>query len=179
MNPKLLRAMKTPLPHNAIIGSMRAYPSYHQTDFAKNALSTGENEPAHTERMTLMRCDVKPVSRTRDMRTPNPAHISCTQREMRRGEERAKGAHSVARSSTTRRVSQGPEDLREGCIVTKKIDIPHESDESKEVRPTFFNEPPVMYTGGDLPWQWEEDGMVCTRAPPRGQLPAATTGAAS
>lgn len=48
--------------------------------------------------------------------------------------------------------------------MTKKIDIPHESDESKEVRPTFFNEPPVMYTGGDLPWQWEEDGMVCTRS---------------
>ena len=21
-----------------------------------------------------------------------------------------------------------------------------------------------MYTGGDLPWQWEEDGMICTRS---------------
>lgn len=48
--------------------------------------------------------------------------------------------------------------------MTKKIDISHDSDESKEVRPSFFNEPPVMYTGGDLPWQWEEDGMICTRS---------------
>lgn len=55
------------------------------------------------------------------------------------------------------------ERVREGNDV-KRIDIAHNSDESKEVRPTFFNEPPVMYTGGDLPWQWEEDGMICTRS---------------
>ncbi|MGN0038852.1 MAG: molybdopterin-dependent oxidoreductase [Coriobacteriales bacterium] len=48
--------------------------------------------------------------------------------------------------------------------MTLRIDIPHDSDESKGMRPTFFNEPPVMYTGGDLPYQWEEDGMVCTRS---------------
>jgi hypothetical protein len=48
--------------------------------------------------------------------------------------------------------------------VTQRIDISHDSDSSKEVRPTFFNEPPVMYTGGDVPWQWEEDGMICTRS---------------
>ena len=47
--------------------------------------------------------------------------------------------------------------------MTLRIDIPHDSDSSKEVRPTFFNEPPVMYTGGDLPWQWEEDGYTVTR----------------
>ena len=29
-----------------------------------------------------------------------------------------------------------------------------------EVRPDFFREPPVKYTGGDLPWQWEEDGLI-------------------
>ncbi len=48
--------------------------------------------------------------------------------------------------------------------MTQRIDISHDSDSSKEVRPTFFNEPPVMYTGGDVPWQWEEDGMICTRS---------------
>lgn len=48
--------------------------------------------------------------------------------------------------------------------MTMRIDIPHDSDESKGMRPTFFNEPPVMYTGGDVPWQWEEDGMICTRS---------------
>ena len=34
---------------------------------------------------------------------------------------------------------------------------------TNEVRPDFFREPPVKYTGGDLPWQWEEDGLVATR----------------
>ena len=48
--------------------------------------------------------------------------------------------------------------------MTMRIDIPHDSDESKGMRPTFFNEPPVMYTGGDVPWKWEEDGMICTRS---------------
>lgn len=44
------------------------------------------------------------------------------------------------------------ESVRESDVtVTQKIDIPHDSDSSKEVRPTFFNEPPVMYTGGDVP----------------------------
>ena len=34
---------------------------------------------------------------------------------------------------------------------------------TNEVRPDFFREPPVKYTGGDLPWQWEEDGLIATR----------------
>lgn len=48
--------------------------------------------------------------------------------------------------------------------MVKRIEEPIELDYSKAVRPDFFNERPVKLTGGDLPWQWEEDGMVATRS---------------
>ena len=47
--------------------------------------------------------------------------------------------------------------------MTKRIDMEVEQGGTNEVRPDFFREPPVKYTGGDLPWQWEEDGVICTR----------------
>jgi anaerobic selenocysteine-containing dehydrogenase len=45
-------------------------------------------------------------------------------------------------------------------IDDKKVEL----DYSKAVRPDFFIENPVKFTGGDLPWQWEEDGMIATRS---------------
>ncbi|WP_165061151.1 molybdopterin-dependent oxidoreductase [Adlercreutzia sp. ZJ154] len=48
--------------------------------------------------------------------------------------------------------------------MTKRIDMVVEQGGQNEIRPDFFREPPVRYTGGDLPWQWEEDGMICTRS---------------
>lgn len=48
--------------------------------------------------------------------------------------------------------------------MTKKIVQKYEADEALAVRPDFFREPDTRYTGGDLPWQWEEDGMVVTRS---------------
>lgn len=48
--------------------------------------------------------------------------------------------------------------------MTKRIDMEVEQGGTNEVRPDFFREPPVKYTGGDLPWQWEEDGMIVTRS---------------
>lgn len=47
--------------------------------------------------------------------------------------------------------------------MVKRIDMEVEQGGTNEVRPDFFREPPVKYTGGDLPWQWEEDGMIATR----------------
>jgi len=48
--------------------------------------------------------------------------------------------------------------------MVKRIEEEVELDYSKNVRPDFFNENPVKLTGGDLPWQWEEDGMIVTRS---------------
>lgn len=48
--------------------------------------------------------------------------------------------------------------------MTKRIELEVEQGGRNEIRPDFFREPPVKYTGGDLPWQWEEDGMICTRS---------------
>lgn len=47
--------------------------------------------------------------------------------------------------------------------MVKRIDMEVEQGGTNEVRPDFFREPPVKYTGGDLPWQWEEDGLIATR----------------
>lgn len=48
--------------------------------------------------------------------------------------------------------------------MVKKIVEEVEQGGTNELRPDFFREPPVKYTGGDLPWQWEEDGMIVTRS---------------
>ena len=48
--------------------------------------------------------------------------------------------------------------------MVKRIDMEVEQGGTNEVRPDFFREPPVKYTGGDLPWQWEEDGLIATRS---------------
>lgn len=48
--------------------------------------------------------------------------------------------------------------------MTKRFEMHVEPDETLKVRPDFFNESDVRYSGGDLPWQWEEDGMVVTRS---------------
>ncbi len=48
--------------------------------------------------------------------------------------------------------------------MVKRIDLEVEQGGINEVRPDFFREPPTRFTGGDLPWQWEEDGMVVTRS---------------
>ncbi|MGV8083985.1 MAG: molybdopterin-dependent oxidoreductase [Coriobacteriia bacterium] len=48
--------------------------------------------------------------------------------------------------------------------MVKKIVQEVDQGGENEVRPDFFREPPVKYTGGDLPWQWEEDGMIVTRS---------------
>ncbi|MDR0500327.1 MAG: molybdopterin-dependent oxidoreductase [Coriobacteriales bacterium] len=48
--------------------------------------------------------------------------------------------------------------------MVKRIEEVVEQGGTNEIRPDFFREPPVKYTGGDLPWQWEEDGMVVTRS---------------
>lgn len=47
--------------------------------------------------------------------------------------------------------------------MVKRIDMEVEQGGTNEIRPDFFREPPVKYTGGDLPWQWEEDGLIATR----------------
>lgn len=48
--------------------------------------------------------------------------------------------------------------------MSKKIVLEVEQGGTNEVRPDFFRENPTRFTGGDLPWQWEEDGMVATRS---------------
>lgn len=48
--------------------------------------------------------------------------------------------------------------------MTKRIEMEVEQGGTNEIRPDFFREVPVRYTGGDLPWQWEEDGMIATRS---------------
>lgn len=48
--------------------------------------------------------------------------------------------------------------------MVKRIEETVEQGGVNELRPDFFREPPVKYTGGDLPWQWEEDDMVVTRS---------------
>ena len=48
--------------------------------------------------------------------------------------------------------------------MTKIIVQDYVADEALAVRPDFFREPPTRFTGGDLPWQWEEDDMVVTRS---------------
>ena len=48
--------------------------------------------------------------------------------------------------------------------MTKKIVQEYVADEDLAIRPDFFREPDTRYTGGDLPWMWEEDGMIVRRS---------------
>jgi anaerobic selenocysteine-containing dehydrogenase len=48
--------------------------------------------------------------------------------------------------------------------MVKRIEEEVKQGGSNEIRPDFFKEPPLKFTGGDLPWQWEEDGMIVTRS---------------
>lgn len=48
--------------------------------------------------------------------------------------------------------------------MVKKFEMHVEPDETLRVRPDFFNESDTRFSGGDLPWQYEEDGMVVTRS---------------
>ncbi|UWG96141.1 molybdopterin-dependent oxidoreductase [Dehalobacter sp. DCM] len=42
-------------------------------------------------------------------------------------------------------------------------DIKKNAQEEEFVRPDFFRESDVKFTGGDKPWRWKEDGMTVTR----------------
>ena len=48
--------------------------------------------------------------------------------------------------------------------MVKKFEMHVEPDETLRVRPDFFVESDTRYSGGDLPWQYEEDGMIVTRS---------------
>ncbi|NTU90000.1 MAG: hypothetical protein HGA54_08925, partial [Actinobacteria bacterium] len=48
--------------------------------------------------------------------------------------------------------------------MVKRIVEEVHGDGGNVIRPDFFRETPVKLTGGDLPWQWEEDGLIATRS---------------